>query len=61
MSLALKADRHNQTASPKGLVAGLPYSAEPDQTSIIRAACDGSVSAGIGHLKWILVVEKEVR
>ncbi|KIX09707.1 uncharacterized protein Z518_00788 [Rhinocladiella mackenziei CBS 650.93] len=49
----------NVTASPKGLMAGLPAPSEAGRPSMIQAACENASITGIQHLQWILVVEKE--
>ncbi len=48
-----------QTASPKGLVAGLREIDE--QATVVHASWDGTAFDGLADLSWILVVEKEVR
>ena len=52
----LNADAHSleEVASPKGLVVGLREPSEPETTPL------GLAGRSVEHLKWILVVEKEV-
>lgn len=54
-------NRHDQTASPKGLIAGLHRFDGADRASMIHAPCRSTAFGRLGHLKWILVIEKEVR
>ena len=48
------------TASARGLVAGLD-SSQPDAVELISNSNDGVAAARTQTVKWILVVEKEVR
>lgn len=49
----------DQIASPKGLLAGLDLDA-PNPTALVPAINNIDFSKGLSHLKWILVIEKEV-
>jgi hypothetical protein len=50
-----------QTGSPKGLLAGLFKNDRTDQTATIPAVDIGSTLPDLSHLRWVLVIEKEVR
>jgi len=59
--LSREANNEHQTASPKGLVAGLRHGNGEDQAAVIHASCDRTAFDRLPPLNWILVVEKEVR
>jgi hypothetical protein len=50
-----------QTGSPKGLHAGLFNNDRTNQTATIPAVDIGFTFPDLSHLRWVLVIEKEVR
>jgi hypothetical protein len=49
-----------QAASPKGLVAGR-FGRVDDEVPIIQIISEDTPTTGTAHVRWLLVVEKEVR
>ncbi|OAP61502.1 hypothetical protein AYL99_03705 [Fonsecaea erecta] len=49
----------NVVASPKGLVAGLCDPRPSEHAPVIQTICVNTPLTAIGHVNWILVIEKE--
>ncbi|KIW29464.1 uncharacterized protein PV07_05278 [Cladophialophora immunda] len=49
----------NVVASPKGLVAGLCDPGTGEHAPVIQTICANTAFTAIGHVNWILIIEKE--